>query len=75
MPKTTPNTTSKEYRMFNDWLRGELKRRKINQSTMAYYLNLSRKSLVMRLSGQVEWTFREVLEVMDFLECKLTEVL
>lgn len=74
MPKTI-DKTAKEYRMFNDWLRAELKRRKINQTTMAYYLNLSRKSLVMRLSGKVEWSFREVLEVLDYLECQITEVL
>lgn len=69
------NKTQKEYQRFNDFLRGELKRRKISQDKAANYLNLSRVSFVKRLSGSVEWSFKEVLEMMDFLEMSITEVL
>ena len=67
--------TQKEYLRFNDFLRGELKRRKIKQEEAATYLNLSRMSFVKRLSGTTEWSFMEVLEVMDFLDLDITEVM
>lgn len=67
--------SEKTYRRFNDFLRGELKRRKISQEKAANYLNLSRMSFVKRLSGSVGWSFKEVLEMMDFLEMDITEVL
>ena len=74
MPKIIRKTT-KEYQQFNDFLRGELKRRKISQDKAARYLNLSRVSFVKRLSGATEWSFMEVLEMMEFLDLKITEVL
>ena len=74
MPRTTVDPVSKQYRVFNDWVRSELVRRKKKQEELAFYLNLSRKSLVLRLSGKVEWSFREVLQVLEFLETSIGEV-
>ena len=75
MPRTTLDHVGISYRRYNDWLRGELKRRKIKQSDVAQYLNLSRVSLVKRLSGEVEWSFREVLQVVELIEADLTEII
>ena len=67
MARVTLDRPTVRYRRFNDWLRGELKRRKITQSDLAKFLNLSRVSLVKRLAGETEWSFREVLTILDYL--------
>lgn len=74
MPRTNVNRVATKYRRFNDWLRGELKERHIRQSELADYLNIEQSTLSMRLNGQIEWLFRDVLEVLYFLGVGFDEV-
>lgn len=61
------NTVDKQYRKMNDFIRGEMRRKKINQDMLAYRLNLPRSSVSKRLSEQTEWTAREIIDVFEFL--------
>ena len=74
MPRTLVNKTQYKYSRFNDFVRGELKRRHQNLNALADYLNMSRSSLSLRLLGQVEWTFKEVLNTLEYLEVDIKEI-
>jgi transcriptional regulator with XRE-family HTH domain len=54
------------YKRFNDFVRGELKRRKQTQADLAEYLNIERTALSHRLCNITPWTFKEVLYVCEF---------
>lgn len=75
MPRTLVNKTQYRYSRFNDFVRGELKRRHQTLNALADYLNMSQSSLSLRLLGQVEWTFKEVLETLEYFEIDLCEIL
>lgn len=60
------NNVDIEIRRFNDYVRGELKRRHIGQQTLADYLGVSRSTLSYRLSGQIEWSYRDYLKVCEY---------
>ena len=68
MPRTRVDKTAYMITRFNDYVRGELKRRKKPQKALADYLGISRPSLSLRLLGEVKWTMEEVLETFEFLE-------
>ena len=68
MPRTMVDKTSYMISRFNDYVRGELKRRRKPQQALADYLGISRPSLSLRLLGEVKWTMEEVLETFEFLE-------
>ena len=74
MPRTNVNRVATKYRRFNDWLRGELKERHIRQSELADYLNIEQSTLSMRMNGLIEWPFRDVLEVLEFLNASFDVV-
>ena len=61
------NSITKKYVQFNDFLSGELKRRKISQEEAAYYLKLSQASISMKLAGKVEWTVREIMNLYELM--------
>lgn len=61
------NTVDKQYRKMNDFIRGEMKRQKINQDALAYRLNIPQQSVSQRLLGKTEWTAREIIDVFEFL--------
>ena len=75
MPRTKVDIPKTLYRKFNDWVRGELKRRHQTQNSLAEYLNISRSSLTLRLLGQVEWSFLEVLNTMEYFGVDIAEIL
>lgn len=62
------NKTSKEYRKLNDFIRGAMRRKKVSQEELAYALNLTQPLISYRLSGKVDWTVWELLNVFEFLE-------
>ena len=62
------NSIDKKYVKFNDYLRGELRRRKLSQSQVAIWLNLPQTSVSQRLSGKTEWTVREIMSLYDLME-------
>ncbi len=74
MPRTLVDKTQYRYSRFNDFVRGELKRRHQNQDMLADYLNMSRPSLTYRLLGEVEWTFREVLNTLEYFGIDTSEI-
>ena len=61
------NKISKDYRQLNDFIRGEMTRQKISQDMLAYRLNLTRVSVNHRLSGKVDWTLWEIMNVFEIL--------
>lgn len=61
------NTTSKQYRQLNDFIRGELKDQNISQKDLAYMLNLPQSGVSDRLSGKTDWTLWEILNVFAIL--------
>ena len=62
------DTVSIKYRRANDFIRGELRRKKISQSTVANWLNIPQPSVSARLRGDYEWTFREIISIYELLE-------
>ena len=66
MPRTNVNRVATKYRRFNDWLRGELRERRMTQKMLAEYLGIEQSTLSMRMTGEIEWLFRDVLEVLDY---------
>lgn len=62
------NSSDRTYKQFNNWLRGELKEKKIKQEDVAYRLNLTQQSISQRLNGKVDWTLREIIVVYEMLE-------
>ena len=63
-------TIDKQYRQLNDFIRGELRRKKISQEKVANWLNLSRTGISKRLSGEVEWSLKEIMSLYELMEIK-----
>ena len=61
------NRTTIEYQALCDFLRGEMRRQKIKQEVVATWLNIPPSAVSKRLSGQNEWTMREVISVFELL--------
>lgn len=61
------NASDRTYKQLNDFIRGELKRKKIKQEDVAYRLNLQQGSISQKLNGKVEWTLREIIIVYEML--------
>ncbi len=74
MPKVQLTKASIQYNRFNDYVRGELIRRKIRQTELAEYLNVSAVCISLRLSGKCEWPFRAVLDTCDFFGIDIREI-
>lgn len=62
------NKVSRDYNQLNDYLRGELRRKKISQEALAYSLNISSVSVSNKLSGKKDWTVWELLNIFELLE-------
>ena len=59
---------------FNDFVRGELKRKKISQEDIVYRIGIERSGVSRRLSGQIDWTIREVIILSEVLEVPIGEM-
>lgn len=68
-------TIDRKLNNFNDFIRGELKRKKISQSDCAYRLGIPQSALSYRLSGHTEWTLREVFLMCEILEMDIGDIL
>ena len=68
-------TIDRKLNNFNDFVRGELKRKGISQSDCAYRLGIPQSALSYRLSGQTEWTLREVFLMCEILEMDIGDIL
>lgn len=74
MPRTNVNRVKTKYRRFNDWLRGEMKHKRVRQTELAEYLNIEQSTLSMRMNGEIQWPFMDVLEVMEYFNASFEEV-
>ena len=75
MPRVNVDKVQTQYRQINDFIRGEMRRKKISQMKLADYLGVGQPALSLRINGESEWTFRDILKVMEFLNVDITEVL
>ena len=75
MPRTNVDMTGRYIRRFNDWLRGEMKRKKVNQTVLAEYLHIAQQTLSLRMCGVSEWPFRDVLEVCEYFGTDLANII
>lgn len=64
------NLTSRKYRDINNLIRCEMRRQKVSQADIAYRLGLQQTAISKRLSGGVDWTLFEVLNVFEILGIK-----
>ena len=61
------NQAEQKYRKLNDFIRGEMKRKKISQIKLAESLNLSQVAISNRLKGETEWGLKEVISLFEVL--------
>lgn len=48
-------------------IREEMRNQKISQENLAYSLNMTQAAISQKLSGKVEWSLWEILNVFDIL--------
>lgn len=61
------NKVSKQYKQLNMEIREEMRNQKISQENLAYSLNMTQAAISQKLSGKVEWSLWEILNVFDIL--------
>jgi transcriptional regulator with XRE-family HTH domain len=74
MPRTNVNRVKNQYRRFNDWLRWEMKHKKVRQAELAEYLNISQATLSKRMNGEIQWLLEDALEVLEYFNASFEEV-
>ena len=62
------NKTKIEYQKLCDFIRGEMKRQKINQDVVATWLNIPRSAVSKRLNGQTRWSLEETISMFELLK-------
>lgn len=75
MARATVDKTGTSLRRWNDWTRGELKRQKKKQEDLAEYIGIDVTGLSKRLTGKTAWSFREVLNALEYLGGNLNDIL
>lgn len=66
MTRQTVDATGTKLRRFNDWIRGELRRQKKNQTELATYVGIDQSGLSLRLCDKRVWTLKEYFNVLEF---------
>ena len=61
------NKVSKQYKQLNMFIRDEMRKQKVSQENLAYSLNITQSGISDRLSGKVEWSLWQILNVFDIL--------
>lgn len=61
------NKVSKQYKQLNMDIREEMRNQKISQENLAYSLNMTQAAISQKLSGKVEWSVWEILNVFEIL--------
>ena len=75
MPKTNVDLVAVQYRKFNDFVRGELSRQNYTMQNLGDYLGISYSSVSYKLANKVDWSFREVLKTLEFLNAEGSDFL
>ena len=73
--RPTSDTIGRMLRHFNDFVRGELRRRNETQEGLAAYLGVSRSTISYRLNGEIEWSLRDALKACEYLGRRIEEIL
>ena len=66
------NKERQDYNKILDFLRGTMRRRKISQADIAYRLGLPQGAISKRLSGKVEFTLWELINLAEILDIEFT---
>lgn len=66
--------TARKMRRFNDFVRGELRRKKLKHKDLAEYLNINTSAVTQKLSGDHSWTGEQMLDTIEFLEADAAEI-
>ena len=74
MTRSTCDTVGTKIRQFNDFIRGELKRKRKTQADLAEYLGIERSTLTYRLNGDSAWPFKDALKVLEFFDTTLEKI-
>lgn len=75
MPRVILTKTNREYQRYLDWLRGEMKRQKMNQTQLGQILGHDQVGISNRLNGVVEWSLPDVLETLEIFGAKLDDII
>lgn len=67
MPKVFITSEQREINRFNDYVRGELRRRNLRHADLADELNLPQVSVTNRLNGKTEWTLADIVSTLSYL--------
>jgi transcriptional regulator with XRE-family HTH domain len=51
-----------------------MKHKRVRQTELAEYLNIEQSTLSMRMNGEIQWPFMDVLEVMEYFNASFEEV-
>ena len=68
MPKVFITSEQREINRFNDYVRGELRRRNLRHADLADELNLPQVSITNRLNGKTEWTLADIIKTLSFFD-------
>ena len=75
MPRTNVDQVERQMRRFTDWLRGEMKRKKVTQRKLAEYLDITQQALSLKMRGLSGWQLRDVLNICEYFEVSLEETI
>lgn len=67
MPKVFITKEQREINRFNDYVRGELRRRNLRHADLAKELDLPQVSITMRLCGKTDWSLADIVSTLAFL--------
>lgn len=51
----------------SDLIRGEMKRKKVRQAELGYYVGLTQSEFSRRLAGKDEWKLKEIIGIAEYL--------
>lgn len=74
MARVMYDMPTRQYRRFNDFVRGELRRKKIKQENLAEYLKITRTALTLKLNGTNSWSLEQALNAIEFLDGDVAEI-
>lgn len=75
MPRTNVDKVATSYRRFNDFIRGELRRKNLRQEDLAEYLDVDKSTVSRKFTGVLGWSLRDALKATEFLDADIKEIL
>lgn len=75
MPKTNVDRVATSCRRVNDFIRGELRRKKLTQEDLAEYLDVDKSTVSRKFREEIGWSLKDALKAAEFLDTDLKEIL